>query len=60
MAIVDGWGRGTWGEGSWGSNIPVVVVGDESLRAVTTLASVTITTSANVSLTGQQLMVASR
>jgi len=55
MAIVDGWGRGTWGEGAWGSNIPVVIVGDESLRAVTTLASVTITSSPNVSLTGQQL-----
>jgi len=55
MAIVDGWGRGTWGEGSWGSNIPVVLVGDESLRAVTTLSSVTIKTDVSISLSGQQL-----
>lgn len=56
MAIVDGWGRGSWGEGSWGSNIPVVLVGDESLRAVTTLASITVTGNATVSLTGQELI----
>jgi len=55
MAIVTGWGRGTWGQASWGSDIPVVLVGDESLRAVTTLASVTVKGDATVSLTGQQL-----
>ena len=55
MAIVTGWGRGTWGQASWGSDIPVVLVGDESLRAVTTLASVTVRGNATVSLTGQQL-----
>lgn len=57
MAIVDGWGRGTWGQGAWNENIPVELVSDNSLRLViNTLEGYTVTGSATVTLTGQELI----